>query len=172
MIVLLDVSGSMDKYSFFLLRFIYALQCNFERVDSFVFSTELTCITDVMKSGRLPQSLASLGDRAEAWSSGTRIGACFQEFNRAFAKQLLSRNALVIILSDGLDTGEPAVLQKEMKRISSRAKKVIWLNPLKGMKDYQPIARGMSAALPMVDVFNSAHNLDSILELEKYLANA
>ena len=172
LVVLLDVSGSMDKYSFYLLRFIYELQCHFERVDSFVFSTELTCITDVMNSGRLPQSLAGLGDRAEAWSSGTRIGACFREFNQTFAKKLLSRNALVIILSDGLDTGEPEILQKEMKKISSRAKKVIWLNPLKGMKDYQPIARGMSAALPMVDVFNSAHNLDSILELEKYLANA
>jgi len=172
LVVLLDVSGSMDKYSFFLLRFIYALQANFERVDSFIFSTELTCITDVIKSGGLSQTLAGLSERSQAWSSGTRVGACLDEFNSTYAKQLLSRNALVIILSDGLDTGEPEVLQREMKKVSRRAKKVIWLNPLKGMKDYQPIARGMSTALPLVDVFNSAHNLDSILELERYLAHA
>lgn len=171
LVVLLDVSGSMDAYSFFLLRFIYALQHHFERVESFVFSTRLTRITEAMNARRLPESLRALSTTAEAWSSGTRMGACLQDFNAAHARQALSRNALVLILSDGLDTGDPALLAGELLKIKRRAKKLIWLNPLLGMNDYQPLARGIQAALPLIDVFLSAHNLESLLLLETHLTD-
>lgn len=167
--IFLDVSGSMDRYSFFLLRFVHALQPHFDRVDSFLFSTRLTCINDVIKARRLPETLSGLTDTADAWSSGTRIGACLQAFNENYGRRVLSKNTLVLILSDGLDTGEPDLLERELTKIKHRAKKLIWLNPLLGMAGYQPLARGIQAALPHVDAFLSAHNLDSLLTLEKHL---
>lgn len=167
--ILLDVSGSMDKYSFFLLRFIWALRAHFEQVEAFLFSTNLVRITDYLDSKDLGRTLESLTARAHNWSSGTRIGECLQQFNEQYARQALSGSSTVIILSDGLDTGEPELLAAELARARQRARRLIWLNPLKGMKGYEPIARGMSAALPEIDVFNSAHNLNSLLELEKYL---
>ncbi len=167
--VLLDVSGSMDQYSFFLLRFIYALQRHFGRVDSFLFSTRLQCINDVMNARRLPETLSALADTSEAWSSGTRIGACFQTFNDRYARRVLSKNTLVLILSDGLDTGEADVLAREVRAMKQRAKKLIWLNPLLGMAGYQPLARGIQTVLPHVDAFLAAHNLESLLTLETHL---
>lgn len=171
LVVFLDVSGSMDKYSFYLLRFIYAIQQNFEQVESFLFSTRLSYISDILKRKQLPQTLEELTDCTEGWSSGTTMGNCFQDFNRNYAKYALSRQSIVLILSDGLDTGETEMLRRELGIISQRARKLIWLNPLKGMKDYQPLAKGMQAALPMIDVLSAAHNLDSLLELEKHLQN-
>jgi len=171
LVVLLDVSGSMDQYSFFLLKFIYALQKNFERVESFLFSTRLICITEVLKKSKMDETLKSLSNEAETWSSGTKIGECFREFNLNYAKRVLSRNSLVIILSDGLDTGEPEALKTELKQIKRRTKKLIWLNPLIGMEEFQPLTRGISAALPIIDVFISAHNLESLLQLERYIVN-
>lgn len=167
--ILLDVSGSMDKYSFFLLRFIWALRAHFEQVEAFLFSTNLVRITGYLDSKDLGHTLELLTARAHNWSSGTRIGECLQQFNEQYARQALSGSSTVIILSDGLDTGEPELLAAELARARRRARRLIWLNPLKGMKGYEPIARGMSAALPEIDVFNSAHNLNSLLELEKYL---
>lgn len=169
LVVLLDVSGSMDRYSFFLLKFIYALQKYFERVESFIFSTRLTHITDALKTHTMPDTLKKLSNEAEAWSSGTRIGECIREFNQSYARRALSRHSLVIILSDGLDTGEPEMLGTELAQLKRRTKKLIWLNPLLGMQDYQPLTRGIRAALPFIDTFISAHNLDSLLELERYL---
>ena len=169
LVVFLDVSGSMDKYSFFLLRFIYAIQENFQQVDSFLFSTRLYCITDILRRHKLSEKINELTHRAEGWSGGTTMGSCFKEFNRKYAKASLSRHSLVLIMSDGLDTGDTEELSRELSKISKRAKKVIWLNPLKGTKDYQPQAKGMQSALPLVNIFSSAHNLNSLLQLEKHL---
>lgn len=169
LVVLLDVSGSMDKYSFFLLRFVLALQSYFEAVESFIFSTHLRRITDLLKTGGLHKALRLLSQQADNWSSGTRIGECLREFNQRYAKQLLSRSACVIVLSDGLDTGEAGQLNLEMQKIRRRTKRLIWLNPLKGMAGYAPEARGMKEALPHLDAFQSAHNLESLLELENLL---
>ncbi|GJM35724.1 MAG: hypothetical protein DHS20C18_47250 [Saprospiraceae bacterium] len=169
LVILLDVSGSMDKYSFFLLRFIYALKAHFQHLEAFTFSTRLRRITDVLKPGRLDLTLEALTDKADHWSSGTRIGACLQEFNDQHAKRMLNGQTMVILLSDGLDTGEPELLGKELAIIKARAKRLVWLNPLKGMKGYEPTARGMAAAMPFVDDFSSAHNLNSLLELENLL---
>jgi uncharacterized protein with von Willebrand factor type A (vWA) domain len=172
LIVLLDVSGSMDKYSFFLLRFICALKENFRQLEAFVFSTSLKRISKSLQFNRLDFVLSSISDMADNWSGGTRIGECLHSFNELYGKRMLNGSPLVLILSDGLDTGETDVLSNEMQYIQKRAKKIVWLNPLKGMKGYEPTARGMMAAMPSVHDFRAAHNLDSLLELENILADA
>ncbi len=169
LVALLDVSGSMDQYSFFLLRFIYALKRHFDRVEAFLFSTRLTCVTAALKARRFPDTLPRLADTADAWSSGTRIGACLETFNDEYARRVLTRDTLVFILSDGLDTGEPTLLTRELQAIKQRARKLIWLNPLLGMKEYEPLARGIASALPLIDAFVPAHNLESLLDLESHL---
>lgn len=169
LVVLLDVSGSMDKYSFFLLRFICALRTHFESIEAFIFSTSLIRITDYLQAKNLATTLAILSAKADNWSSGTKIGECFKAFNELYAKRVLNGHTTTIVLSDGLDTGKPETLATEIKKIKLRTRQLIWLNPLKGMKGYQPIQKGMSAALPTVDIFQSAHNLESILALEEFL---
>ncbi|GAB2665176.1 VWA domain-containing protein [Flavihumibacter cheonanensis] len=172
LIVLLDVSGSMDKYSFYLLRFICALKEQFRQLEAFLFSTQLLRVTKALQLNRIDQILQTVSDQAEHWSGGTRIGTCLGKFNERYGKLLLNGSPIVLILSDGLDTGTPEELQKELKYIKGKARKLIWLNPLKGMKGYAPIAKGMSAALPAIDAFRSAHNLESLLELETILQDA
>lgn len=169
LVVFLDVSGSMDKYSFYLMRFVQAIQQNFEQVESFLFSTRLMYVSDLLKRAQFNQHLKELTDRAQGWSSGTTMGSCFQEFNRRYAKFVLSRRSIVIILSDGLDTGDNITLQKELMLIRKKTSKLIWVNPLKGSKDYQPLAKGMQSAMPLIDIFSAGHNLESLLELEKHL---
>lgn len=171
LIILLDVSGSMDKYSFFLLRFIWALREHFERVEAFIFSTKLIRISNFLELPNLVATLSVLSAKANNWSSGTQIGKCFKDFNEQFAKQVLVGQSTLIVLSDGLDTGDPEELGLELAKMKRRTRRLIWLNPLKGMKGYQPLARGMAAAMPEIDVFRSAHNLDSLLELENYLSH-
>jgi uncharacterized protein len=171
LVVLLDVSGSMDKYSFFLLRFICSLQSYFEKVESFIFSTELRYITEFIKQKGLENTLNLLSQKADNWSSGTKIGLCLKDFNDNYAKTMLSRSSFVIILSDGLDTGDKGIIESEMQAIQRRTKRLIWLNPLKNMQGYEPTARGMSEAFPHINVFESGHSLDSLLELEKFLIN-
>lgn len=172
LIVLLDVSGSMDKYSFFLLRFICALRENFRQLEGFIFSTSLKRITHALQPQHLDTVLRIISDQADNWSSGTKIGECLQQFNDKYGKRMLNGSPVVLVLSDGLDTGDATILGAELKKIQQRSKRVIWLNPLKGMQGYQPLARGMQAALPSIDDFRSAHNLESLLELENLLANA
>jgi uncharacterized protein with von Willebrand factor type A (vWA) domain len=171
-VVLLDVSGSMDKYSYFLLRFICALRENFRQLEAFVFSTSLIRISKTIRQSRLDFVLNTISEQADNWSSGTRIGECIHEFNEKYGKLLLNGSPIVLVLSDGLDTGDPALLGKEMIKLQRRARKIIWLNPLKGMKGYAPTAGGMKAALPSVNSFHNAHNLESLLELENILADA
>lgn len=172
MIILLDVSGSMDKYSHYLLRFICALREQFRQLEAFIFSTSLMRCTKALQFRQVGRTLATISDQAENWSGGTRIGACLQEFKEKYGKQLLNGSPTVLILSDGLDTGDPEQLGAILKYIQGRAKRIIWLNPLKGMKGYEPIARGMRAALPAIDEFRPAHNLESLLDLEKILQDA
>jgi uncharacterized protein len=172
LLVFLDVSGSMDKYSYFLLRFIYALRENFRQMEAFVFSTSLVRISRGLQQNRLDFVLNKVSEQADNWSSGTRIGECLNSFNEKYGKLLLNGSPTVLILSDGLDTGEPSLLRNEMIQLKKRAKRIIWLNPLKGMKGYAPEAKGMKAALASVDDFRHAHNLECLLELENILADA
>lgn len=172
LIVLLDVSGSMDKYSFYLLRFVVALRQHFRQLEAFVFSTTLIRISKALHNNRIEVILDLLNQQADNWSGGTRIGECLETFHDRYGKRTLNGSPTVIILSDGLETGNPDKLAQQMQRISRKAKKVVWLNPLKGMTGYEPTARGMQAALPSVDQFRSAHNLKSLLELEMILSHA
>jgi len=169
LIVLLDVSGSMDKYSFYLLRFVCALREHFRQAEAFVFSTSLIRISKALQHNYLDSVLSAISQKADNWSGGTKIGECLKQFNEHYGKRLLNGQPFVIILSDGLDTGAPEILGREMKKIKRRSKKTIWLNPLKGMKGYEPLARGMKEALPSIDDFQTAHNLESLLALENIL---
>jgi len=169
LVVLLDISGSMSPYSLFLVRFIYALQRHFKQVDTFLFSTDLVEVTKVLQGRRLPQALQALSGIATGWSGGTKIGASLRDFNYRHRRKLVGSDTFFMILSDGWDTGEPEVLAAELAQIKRRVRKLIWLNPLLGLADYRPVTQGLSAALPHVDVFAPAHNLESLLALEKHL---
>jgi uncharacterized protein with von Willebrand factor type A (vWA) domain len=169
LVIFVDISGSMNSYSLFLVRFAYALQKHFKRIDTFLFSTEVVEITKVLRTSDLHDALRGLSQKAVGWAGGTKIGESLKDFHRRYCRKLLSRNTVFIILSDGWDTGEPEVLAQQLRRISQRVQKVIWLNPLLGLKEYEPVTLGMAAALPYVDVFAPAHNLESLLALEKLL---
>jgi uncharacterized protein len=169
LVIFLDISGSMNSYSLFLVRFAYALQKFFKRVNTFLFSTNVVNITDLLRTRDLPEALRGLSQRAAGWAGGTKIGDSLKDFNRQHGRKLLSRNTAFIILSDGWDTGEPEMLAAELRDIKRRAGEIIWLNPLLGLPEYAPVTRGMSAALPHIDVFAPAHNLESLVALERYL---
>jgi uncharacterized protein len=168
LVILLDVSGSMNFYSMFLVRFAYALQACFQRVDTFVFSTTVVKISDLLRARSVPDALRRLSQRAAGWSGGTKIGESLRQFNRIYGGKL-SRDTVLILLSDGWETGDPQLLADQIRAAKRRVRKIVWLNPLLGLKDYQPLTRGMAAALPYVDVFAPAHNLESLLALERVL---
>jgi uncharacterized protein with von Willebrand factor type A (vWA) domain len=172
LVVMLDISGSMNLYSLFFARFAHSLQQCFRRMSTFVFSTHLLEITDTLKTPDLHAAFEALSRQASGWSGGTRIGESLAEFNRRQARRKLTRDTLVVILSDGWDTGEPEVLARELRNIRSRVRKLIWLNPLLGLADYQPATRAMKAVLPYIDVFAPAHNLESLLALERHLTRS
>jgi len=167
LILLCDVSGSMDLYSRFLLQFLYALQNVFGRVETFTFSTRLTRVTEHLKGTSYRQALARLTEVRD-FSGGTRIGESLQEFNARWGN-LVNRHTIVLMLSDGWDTGEPDVLANELLAIKRKAGRLIWLNPLLGNPSYEPLTRGMAAALPLVDHFAAAHNLASLRDLAGHL---
>jgi Protein containing von Willebrand factor type A (vWA) domain len=168
LVVICDVSGSMDLYSQILLQFVYGLQNSFARVETFVFSTKLERITGHLRNNTYRHALKRLGTDVRGWSGGTLIGVSVAAFNFGWPK-LVDRRAVVIILSDGWDTGEPEELGAALAELKRRAGKLIWLNPLLGSSAYQPLVRGMQAALPHIDVFASLHNLASLRALEKHL---
>jgi uncharacterized protein with von Willebrand factor type A (vWA) domain len=168
LIVICDVSGSMDLYSQIFLQFAYGLQNSFARVETFVFSATLERITGHLRNSSYKQALDSLGSNVRGWSGGTLIGASVAAFNSGWPK-LVDKRAVVIILSDGWDTGEPEELGAALDDLRRRAGKIIWLNPLLGSPAYQPLVRGMQAALPHIDVFAPLHNMASLRALEKHL---
>jgi hypothetical protein len=167
LVLLCDVSGSMDLYSRFLLQFLYALQNVFGRVETFTFSTRLTRVTEHLKGASYRTALARLTEVRD-FSGGTRIGESLQEFNARWGN-LVDRHTIVLLLSDGWDTGEPEILANEMLTIKRKAGRLIWLNPLLGNPSYEPLTRGMAAALPLVDQFAAAHNLASLRDLAGHL---
>jgi uncharacterized protein len=167
LVLLCDVSGSMDLYSRFLLQFLYALQNLFGRVETFTFATRLTRVSDLLRGPSYKRALRRLTEVRD-WSGGTRIGDAIRDFNQEWGR-LVDRRTIVLILSDGWDTGEPDVLAQEMLTLKRRAGRVLWLNPLLGNPSYEPLTRGMAAALPLVDHFAAAHNLSSLRELATHL---
>ncbi|HLG71220.1 MAG TPA: VWA domain-containing protein [Chloroflexota bacterium] len=169
LVLLCDVSGSMDIYSRFLLQFIYALQSNFARTESFVFSTQLSHVTEYFKDHDIYEALDVIAKEVLDWSGGTRIGSSLATFNEDWASSMLDQRTVVIVLSDGWDTGDADVLESEMEALQRRAGRVIWLNPLMSNPGYQPLCRGMRTALPYIEVFAPAHNLASLMDLEEHL---
>jgi hypothetical protein len=168
LVVLCDVSGSMDLYSRFLLQLLFALQRAFARVETFAFSTRLVRITDSLRRESYRDALDALV-RLPGWSGGTRIGESLAGFVAGWPR-LLDRRTVVIVLSDGWDTGDPEVLAAALRLIRRRAGRVVWLNPLLGSPAYRPLARGMQAALPHVDVLAPVHDLASLEALARHLS--
>ncbi|OAI38595.1 hypothetical protein AYO38_09350 [bacterium SCGC AG-212-C10] len=169
-VALCDVSGSMDIYSHWLLQFLYALQNEAGAVRTFVFSTRVHDVTALLKRKRYEDAVAAISGTVDTWSGGTTIGACLGEFNVRWAGGLLSPRTVLIIASDGWERGDPERLAREMAVLSRRVYCVIWLNPLKGRAGYEPLAAGMSVALPYVDTFLPANSLASLERLQRTLA--
>lgn len=171
LVVLADVSGSMERYTRLLLHFIYSLGFGLRRpVESFVFGTRLTRVTRPMQQKDVDQALHEVAHTVTDWAGGTRIGDCFKRFNFDWGRRVLGRGAIVLIISDGWDRGDPEVLGAEMARLHRSCHRVIWLNPLLGSPEYEPLTRGLQAALPHVDDFLPVHNLASLEELAAHLA--
>lgn len=168
LVILCDVSKSMDLYASFLLQFMFAFQQVFGRIETFAFSTSLQYVTDILKQNNFTATLRLLSAESSSWSGGTRIGESLNSFVKKYVR-LLDKRTIVIILSDGWDTGEIPLLQQSMELIHNRSKKVIWLNPLAGYSSYRPDVAGMQTAMPYVDVFAPIHNLDSLRKLGKWL---
>ncbi len=161
-VVLCDTSGSMDPHARFLLAFMLSLKRVVKRVEVFAFNTSLTRLTPWLSPGRLRARLERLAAEVPDWSGGTRIGECLTEFVTRYMDAAVDARTDVVVLSDGLDGGDPEVLARAMRAVRRRARSVTWLNPLAGDERYKPEARGMAAALPFVDRFAPAHNLASL----------
>ncbi len=165
LVMLCDVSKSMDLYSRFLVQFIYAFQHAYRHIETFVFSTALHHITDALKEKNFEDALQELSEEVPEWSGGTRIGASFHEFCQNYANKMLDDRTIVLIMSDGWDTGNVEQLAESMEQIHKQAGHVIWLNPLAGSNNFTPTVRGMQAAMPFIDIFASVHNLESLKKL-------
>ncbi|MCX7601762.1 MAG: VWA domain-containing protein [Meiothermus sp.] len=166
-VALADVSGSMERYARMLLHFLHAFSLQQSRqgvrqVETFTFGTRLTRITRTLKKRSVDAALAEVGQQVKDWSGGTRIGACLHTFNHTWAKRVLGRGAIVLVISDGWDQGEPELLAFEMERLQKSCHRLIWLNPLVGTPGYQPLTRGLVAAMPFMDDFLPIHNLSSL----------
>jgi uncharacterized protein with von Willebrand factor type A (vWA) domain len=162
MVVLCDVSGSMDIYTTFLIQFLYGLQNGLRGIETIVFSTRLTRITPLLRRRNIDAALQLIAQTVQDWSGGTKIGACLHEFNRIMAADMVTSKTLVIIISDGWDTGDTAVLDRAMAQLRRMALRVIWLNPLLGSAHYQPLCKGIQTALPYVHDFLPVHNVESL----------
>ena len=167
-----DISGSMERYARLLLHFIYSLAKGLEQeVEAFVFSTHLTCITRPLRGKAIDRALADVSREVTDWSGGTRIGDSLKTFNFEWGQRVLGRGAVVLLISDGWDRGDPLLLKQEIGRLQRSCHRLIWLNPLLGSAAYEPLTRGMQAALPHIDDFLPVHNLASLEDLAVHLQN-
>ncbi len=172
LVLLCDISGSMERYSRLLLHFVHAVFVALETVEAFVFATRLTRITRQLRTHDVDAALAEVSGVVEDWASGTRIGDALRAFNRRWGRQVLGRGAVVVVMSDGWDRGAAEILREEMARLQRSCHRLIWMNPLLGQPGYQPVTVGMEVALPYVDDFVAAHNLASLESLAELLADA
>jgi uncharacterized protein with von Willebrand factor type A (vWA) domain len=168
-VLLCDVSGSMDCYSRFLIQFMYGLQNELWGVETFVFSTSLSRITHLIRTKDIANALEKISGSILGWSGGTNIGRSLHTFNRNFAPSMVTHRTVVVIISDGWDRGDVSLLEREMQDLKRRCKKIIWLNPLLASDNYEPLCKGMQAALPYLDLFLSVHNVNSLITLGRTL---
>ncbi len=169
LVLLCDISGSMERYTRMLLWFACCLAGNLDRVESFLFATRLTRITRKLRTHRSCNPLQEIARLVPDWSGGTRIGEAVRMFNVHWARRVLAQGAVVLLVSDGWDRGEPEVLRREIARLQRSCHRLIWLSPLLGAPGYEPLTRGLQAALPHVDDFLPAHNLASLDRLAAFL---
>jgi uncharacterized protein with von Willebrand factor type A (vWA) domain len=171
-VFLLDVSGSMAAYSRALLVFAHAAVRADRRFEVFAFGTRLTRLTPALDTLRAGEALRRATDAVADWEGGTRIGPSLRAFLDGFGRPGLARGAVVVVCSDGLEVGDPALVGEQMRRMSRLAHRVVWINPLRASPEYEPLARGMAAALPYVDVFASGHSLESLEEVTRAIEAA
>jgi uncharacterized protein with von Willebrand factor type A (vWA) domain len=170
LVLICDISGSMDRYARLLLRFVHALEHGLDSVEVFVFSTRLTRITRELRRRDVDTAIADVANSVDDWSGGTRIGEAIREFNVSWSRRVLRSGATVIVISDGWDRGDPVQLGQEMAKLQRSCRRLIWLNPLLGAPGYQPLTQGIRAALPYVDYFLPIHNLQSMESLARLLS--
>lgn len=170
LVILLDASGSMSMYTSVFLRFIHGVLDASREAEAFLFHTRLAHVSDAMKDKDPARALDRLSVMAQGAGGGTRIGECLQTFNRWHAARVIHSRSCVIIVSDGYETGDAALLGREMEQLARRCRRIVWLNPMIGWEGYAPEAAGIKAALPYIDLYAPAHNLSSLAALEPYLA--
>lgn len=168
-VLLCDVSGSMERYTRLLLHFMHVLALRLTQIESFVFATRLTRITRALRRKSVDRALAEIGGQVRDWGGGTRIGEALHSFRYDYSRRVLGWGAVVLLISDGWDRGEPELLKREAAHLARACHRFIWLNPLLGGEGYQPLTRGAAALLPHVDDFLPVHNLASLEKLGKLL---
>lgn len=170
LVMLLDASGSMNMYTGVFLRFIHGVLDEFREAEAFLFHTRLVHVSDAMKERDAQRALDRLSMMAQGAGGGTKIGESLATFNRWHAARVIHSRTCVMIVSDGYETGDAALLGREMEQLGRRCRRIVWLNPMMGWENYAPEAAGIKAALPHVDLFAPAHTLKSLAALEPYLA--
>jgi len=169
LVLLCDVSGSMDRYCRMLLHFAHTLASRRRRVEAFLFSTELTRITRLLRMPRPDDALAAVSRSVPDWSGGTRIGAAVKDFHQRWSRRVLTGGPVVLLISDGWDRGDPGQLRDQIARLQRSCHRLVWLNPLIGTDGYAPLTRGLQAALPFVDDFLPARTLNNLADLATHL---
>jgi uncharacterized protein with von Willebrand factor type A (vWA) domain len=169
LMLLCDVSGSMEQYSRFLINIIYAMHHELNQIDVAVFSTRMTMITDCLNTDNINDSLDKVTKTAHDWAGGTDIGQCLLEFNHHLSREMSASRTILVILSDGWDRGNAQIMAEEMRRLHKHVHKILWLNPLLSHNEYQPLCQGMQTALPYIDYLMPAHNLESFAKFIKQL---
>ena len=169
LILFCDVSGSMERYSRFLIQLICAMGAKISNIEVAVFSTRITSLTPYLNRRDIDEVIQQMSDQVHDWAGGTNIGGCLRELNEQQAHQMLSSHTVAVILSDGWDQGDAGLMRTEMEQLRRRVNKIIWLNPLLGNANYQPLCKGMQTALPFLDYFLPVHNLESLSEATRLL---
>jgi uncharacterized protein with von Willebrand factor type A (vWA) domain len=169
LVLILDISGSMAPYARALMQFGYAAMAAGRRVEVFVFGTRLTRVTRTLRTKDPDRALHEIGKQVADWEGGTRIGESLKTLLDGWSQRAALRGAIVVLCSDGLERGDPELLKNQMARLRRLAHRVVWVNPLKGSPRYEPLARGMAAAMPSIDEFLSGHNLESLEHLGRVL---
>lgn len=169
-VLFVDVSGSMEAYTRYFLQFVIGLVSAWPKSDAFLFHTRLVHVTDAVRERDPTKAMAKLSLVANGMGGGTKLGDCLKQFNDRYAKSCLNSRTVFVVFSDGYDTGEPDNLTREVERLKMRASRLVWLNPLIGWQDYEPITAAMAAILPHIDKFAPAHTLDTLANIETELA--
>ena len=170
LVVICDISGSMERYSRMLLHFMHTVTNDRDRVHTFLFGTRLTNVTRYLRYKDVDEALKKVSEAAEDWSGGTRIGHCLEDFNKFWSRRVLTQGAIVVLISDGLDRDEGDGLTLEMERLHMSCRRLIWLNPLLRYDGFEPKSIGIKAMLPHVDIFQTVHNLNNLNDLTRVLS--